>query len=149
MSRLPTRTVVTWESTFFNSTTPLSYFINPNCFGDDAAKWLIRRLQVAGLEADARPDQEDFGWYFRFAAGENRYLVIVGYQPGDSAHESGRWVGLIEPAARWRALFKKGDLRAGATAVHEALREAPEARDVQWYFKDEFDGGATAGSPTP
>jgi hypothetical protein len=35
--------------------------------------------------------------------------------------------------------------------VHQALRGAPEAHDVQWYFKHEFDGaqGASAGSPGP
>lgn len=38
------RTVVTFESTAFNMAEPKDYFINPCCFGDDLAKWLIDEL---------------------------------------------------------------------------------------------------------
>lgn len=150
--RQDARTVVTWNSTHFNSKTPLPHFINPNCFGEDAAAWLIHRLQEAGLKTDANPDQEDFGWYFRFTVANDGYLLIMGYQPGDPERDSGRWVAMIEHGSAWKRVLQKArDRRPAAAAVHEALRAAPEVQDVQWYFKDEFDGvgGTTAGSPTP
>lgn len=55
------RTVVTFESTAFNLAEPKNCFINPCCFGDDLAKWLIGELRKHGLETDDEPSQEDFG----------------------------------------------------------------------------------------
>jgi len=40
------RTVVTFESTAFNMITPRDYFVNPCCFGDDLAEWLIREISA-------------------------------------------------------------------------------------------------------
>jgi hypothetical protein len=57
------RTVATFESTAFNMADPKDYFINPRCFGDDLAKWLIDELRKQGLETDDEPGQEDFGWF--------------------------------------------------------------------------------------
>jgi hypothetical protein len=42
------RTVVTFESTAFNMAEPKEYFINPCCFGDDVAEWLIGELPRQG-----------------------------------------------------------------------------------------------------
>lgn len=53
------RTVVTFCSAAFNPTQPRPYFINPGCFGDDRARWLIGELRHQGLETDEKPDQED------------------------------------------------------------------------------------------
>jgi hypothetical protein len=49
------RTVVTFESTAFNMATPRDYFINPCCFGDDVAVWLIRELRKQGMELTKSP----------------------------------------------------------------------------------------------
>jgi hypothetical protein len=57
------RTVVTFESTAFNMTEPKDHFINPRCFVDDVAAWLIRELRKQGIGTDEKPGQEDFGWY--------------------------------------------------------------------------------------
>src|SRR5580700_9256202 len=43
------RTVVTFESTAFNLAEPKNCFINPCCFGDDLAKWLIGELRKHGF----------------------------------------------------------------------------------------------------
>ena len=40
------RTLVTFRSSAFNTTQPKDYFINPGCFGDDVAKWLMGELRA-------------------------------------------------------------------------------------------------------
>lgn len=77
------RTVVTFESTAFNMTEPRNYFINPCCFGDDVAEWLIRELSKQGMGTDEKPGQEDFGWYLNFEAG--------GYRPHVCDRTSAKW----------------------------------------------------------
>jgi hypothetical protein len=52
------RTFVTFESDAFNVTEHRDYFINPCCYGDDLAKWLIARLCAHGIRADAEPGQD-------------------------------------------------------------------------------------------
>ena len=42
------RTHVTFRSTRFNQTEPRAHFINPNCFGDDCAEWLVASLRSRG-----------------------------------------------------------------------------------------------------
>ena len=46
------KTAVTFESTTFNMSEPKEYFINPCCFGDDVATWLIGELRKQGLTTD-------------------------------------------------------------------------------------------------
>jgi hypothetical protein len=58
-----TRTVVTFESMAFNMAEPKDYFINPRCFRDDVAKWLINELRKQAVKTDEQPGQEDFGSY--------------------------------------------------------------------------------------
>jgi hypothetical protein len=67
------RTIVTFESSAFNTTDPKGYFINPCCFGDDVAKWLARQLRDKGHEAGETPGQEDFGWYLTFRISKAEY----------------------------------------------------------------------------
>lgn len=49
------RTVVTFTSSYFNTTEPKDYFINPCCFGDDVAKWLIEQFKDRGVDTDENP----------------------------------------------------------------------------------------------
>ena len=61
------KTVAVFESRAFNHTEPKEYFINPCCFGDDLARWLMEELAQQGIGVDDEPGQEDFGWYFEFS----------------------------------------------------------------------------------
>ena len=63
---MKTKTLATFKSNLFNSTETKDYFINPNCFGDDVAKWLLQELRAKGIKTDKEPGQEDFGWFFDF-----------------------------------------------------------------------------------
>lgn len=144
------RTVVTFESRAFNVTEPRDYFINPCCYGDDVAKWLIARLRERAIRADAEPGQEDFGWYLLFDVPEGRHCCVLGYRPGDDA-DPGVWIATVE---RHRGLI--GSLlgrrdrqvaASAAAAIHAALTapgagvEAKEIRNVRWHLKDDFDRG--------
>ena len=60
------RTVVTFSSTAFDMAEPKDYFMNPCCFGDAVAKWLIAELRKQVAKTDEQPGQEDFGWYLNF-----------------------------------------------------------------------------------
>jgi hypothetical protein len=139
-----TRTVVTFQSTSFNTTEPRDYFINDCCFGDDLAGWLIGRLRSTGVQTDLEPGQEDFGWYFNFKLGENVYCVVLGFRPGEESAE-GEWIAWLE---RTRGLvgsifgFRKRDIeRSAGEALHAALLDTATVRNIRWHTKANFDRG--------
>jgi hypothetical protein len=90
-----TKTVVTFESTAFNVTEPKAYFINPSCFGDDVAKWLIGELRKQGVKTDENPRQEDFGWYLNFEVTGAEHIFVIGHRATGKS-ESGTWIGWLE-----------------------------------------------------
>lgn len=141
------RTVVTFESTAFNMADPKDYFINPCCFGDDLAKWLIEELRKQGSGTDDEPGQEDFGWYLNFETAGIAHTFVIGHRPtGES--EAGTWFGVIE---RNRGFFgsifgrrRRGIQPSAADAIHAILSTSPLIQDVRWHFKLDFDKGASS-----
>ncbi len=138
------RTVVTFESTAFNIAEQKSYFINPCCFGDDVAAWLIGELRKEGMETGEKPGQEDFGWYLNFEAAGISHTVVIGHHPGDESGE-GMWIGWIE---RNRGLIgsllggrKRGIQSSAAEAIHRILSSSPLIRHVRSHFQRDFDTG--------
>jgi hypothetical protein len=132
------RTVVTFESTAFNMAEPKDYFINPCCFGDDLAKWLIDELRKQGLETDDEPGQEDFGWYLNFETADISHTFVIGHRPTGET-EAGTWFGVIE---RNRVFFRRRGIQPSAVdAIHRILSTSPLIRDVRWHFKLDFDKG--------
>src|SRR5215467_2073799 len=81
-----TRTQVTFGAKLFNTEEVKDYFINPCCFGDDCAQWLIDRLLSQSVgKMDNRLSQEDWGWCFSIAAARRKFTVGVGLcKDGDS-----------------------------------------------------------------
>jgi hypothetical protein len=138
------RTIVTFESTAFNIVEPRDYFINPRCFGDDVAKWLIGELRKQGEETDEKPGQEDFGWYLNFEVTGTGHCFVIGYRPTRET-EAGTWIGGLE---RRRGLIgsvlggrKRGIQPSAAEAIHRILSSSPLIRDVRWHFQRDFDDG--------
>lgn len=136
------RTVVTFASDAFNTTEVRDYFINPGCFGDDVARWLVARLRALGLDADDQVGQEDFGWYLKFGVPEGRHCVVLGFRDDDDAQ--GQWIAWVE---RERGLLRSllGGRRSGVAAaalmaVHEAL-QAPGIRHLRWHEQEDFNAG--------
>ncbi|MBI2688844.1 MAG: hypothetical protein HYX27_21280 [Acidobacteria bacterium] len=84
-----------FRSDSFNTTVEKDYVINPCCYGDDAARWLIAELRTKGYASGAEPGQEDFGWYFGFEAGGVRHDVVIGFRP-DGDDGQGEWLCWME-----------------------------------------------------
>lgn len=55
---------VSLQSARFEYKEPKPYFINPNCFGEDVAGWLVTALGREGFMVDEPIQQEDYGWGF-------------------------------------------------------------------------------------
>jgi hypothetical protein len=147
MANQAVRTIATFQSASFNITEPKEYFINPCCFGDDLAAWLVARLREAGVEVDAELGQEDFGWYFTFEVAEASHCVVLAYD------DNGRWVAEVErDVGLLRSLFGGRRKRIAASAVralHGALA-APEIENLQWHERQSFNAGRDdLGTPTP
>lgn len=147
------RTFVTFQSDKFNSTEAKEYFINPCCFGDDLCWWLIGELKAAGVEIECEPGQEDFGWYFYFAVGEEKFCFVCGFRPADG-DDPAAWVAWVERNAGFFAsIFGQRDKNVGAAGpkqIHKALSSCPEITNIRWHFKKDFDRGNEAiGTETP
>ena len=137
------RTVATFKSSSFNTSEVRAFFINPNCFGDDLARWLISRLREAFIATDDEPDQEDFGWYFNFSMQEGEHCCVLGYRPGEAGNKDGEWVVWLE---RRRGLLgslvggrNRGIAQSAIAAIHTALSSGSEIRTLRWHLKHDFD----------
>jgi hypothetical protein len=147
------RTVVTFESSLFNTSDPKDYFINPCCFGDDVAIWLAEQLRAKGYEAEGKPGQEDFGWYFTFRISGIEDCFVIGHRP-TGEEEVGVWIGGLE---RGRGLVasllgrrKRGIEMVAAQAIHQILSRSPQIWNIRWHFERDFNGGhQKSGAPQP
>ncbi|HEY2933751.1 MAG TPA: hypothetical protein VGK99_18600 [Acidobacteriota bacterium] len=139
------RTVVTFQSVFFNTSVEKDYFINQKSFGDDVCKWLIHKLGESGVQADSEPLQNDAGWYFNFTVPEGKYRCFLAYRPGGRDVKEGLWIGRIEKRRGVLGFLLGGrDRRVAAsavTAIHRALAEAREIGSVRWHIRKDFDQG--------
>ena len=138
------RTVVTFESKAFNMAEPKDYFINPHCYGDDVANWLIDELRKQGVEPDDKPGQEDFGWYLNFRIGGFGHCFVIGHRP-NGENEPGRWIGWIERSRGFLGSLSGGRKRgihpSASETINRILSSSPLVRDVRWHFQPDFDKG--------
>jgi len=146
------RTVVTFESTAFNMTKPRDYFINPCCFGDDVARWIIGQLRNQGIRTDEKAGQEDFGWYLNFVAAGIDHTFVIGHRPTGET-EAGTWIGWLERKGGFIASISGGRLRgveaSAAQAIHDVLSGSEVIRGVLWHFRGDFDKGIERGALSP
>ena len=115
------RTFVTFRAPSFNQSEVKEYFINPCCFGDDLARWLIVELQSRGVEVDEEPGQEDFGWYLSFRHNDHCYTVILGSREDET--EAADWLCWIEGPSKGILFFgrKRHADRETLQLLHEIL----------------------------
>lgn len=139
-----TRTLVTFQTEKFNTTTDRDYFINPGCFGDDLCKWLIEQLTADGIKCDAQPGQEDFGWYFNFSVDDEEYCWVCAFRPADET-EPGIWIGWIEKATGFLAgIFggrEKNIQRSASLEIHKVLVNSSEISNIRWHIRADFERG--------
>jgi hypothetical protein len=124
------------ETDLFEHREVKPHFINPCCFGEDFAAWLLGRL--AGLKsagfAFSEPIQEDYGWGFSASRGRDRYWIALSYCGDGPTEEPAEWVvsvGLEPGLSLFKRLFHKPDATALAQLrgrVWEALRTTPGIR---------------------
>jgi hypothetical protein len=138
------RTVVTFESAAFNMAEPKPYFINPSCFGDDVAKWLIGELRKWGVETEEKPGQEDFGWYLNFKVNATEHTLVIGHRPNGRS-EAAIWIGWLERTRSFVGSLSGGRKRgiepSAVEAIHGILSSSPLIREVRWHFRRDFDKG--------
>ena len=136
-------TVAVFESAAFNHTEPKDTFINPCCYGDDLARWLLAELAQQGVVVDAEPGQEDFGWYFGFVVDEEKYCAVI------SSDGAGEWFLVIERACGFLGSLFGGRHRAvgraGVAVIEAVLSRSEEIANLRWVsWKDFRDGGVLA-----
>jgi len=127
MDMANTQNCIVFKSKAFNTSIQREYFINPSCFGDDAARWLINELSTRGHQPDKVPVQEDFGWHFGFHAGGAKHNAVIGYRPGIYGGE-GEWICWIERKTGLGGALvgKRKDVRPEAVkAVQNILTSSP------------------------
>jgi len=147
------RTVVTFQSSAFNTTDRRPYFINDGCYGDDLALWLISELRASGVATEPEPGQEDFGWYLTFRPSDTEHQFVISYRP-EAGSEAGTWIGWVERSAGLFGWMFGGrhrgiEMRA-VQAIHDVLARSKRISGLRWHRKPDFDGGnEAAGSLQP
>lgn len=138
------RTLVTFQSPVFNTTERRDYFINDCCYGDDVARTLLKLLTSHGVQADAEPGQEDYGWYFGFHAGDTEYQFVLGYRSAEGG-DPGIWIGWVERKVGLVGSLlgvRKRDIQSdGVRTIHSAICALPQVNNIRWHRQEDFDGG--------
>lgn len=144
------RTVVTFTSSAFDTTEPKDYFVNPCCFGDDLAKWLIEQFKHHRIAVDEEPGQEDYGWYVTFRANGTPHWFLFSFR---SSPDGGEWIGFVERSGFFRSLMRRSakDVEASAVkTIHLMFNAAPIIHNLRWHFRRDFDlGNEAQGQPEP
>ncbi|MBN1516043.1 hypothetical protein JXA32_05705 [Candidatus Sumerlaeota bacterium] len=81
---------LSFETDHFNRTEVRDYFINPCCFGDDVATWLMAQLEKRHVNV-AKIYQEDWGWELDCEFGGSRYFLSIVLVAGDQDGDYGEW----------------------------------------------------------
>jgi hypothetical protein len=82
------------ETDLFEHREVKPHFINPCCFGEDFAQWLIDRagsLRDQGFEL-FEPIQEDYGWGFWIKKEGDQFWLALSYVGEGASDEPAEWV---------------------------------------------------------
>jgi hypothetical protein len=143
------RTHVTFRSPRFNQTEVRPYFINPNCFGDDCAAWLVSGLRERGWNDMSEPWQEDWGWQTSTAREGRKFLISI----GSTEEDEPEWLVHVQEhtgfLARLRGKAGPGALRELHVSIRQVLVAGPDVDHIRWHFEDVFMGGRSAGEREP
>lgn len=126
---------ILFETNRFNLSKVGEHFINPCCFGEDAAAWLRGRLAERGIES-ASPGQEDWGWYLQAKhSGESYILGINGNTSENVAEENeGKWRIIVKrDRSIWGRITGKGRIAlddAMVLLIERILRAEPDFRNI-------------------
>jgi hypothetical protein len=134
-SRQPTnRPDILFKTGRFNLSKVGEHFINPCCFGEDLAMWLLAKL--GGRNIEARPPyQEDWGWELPAKQGsESYYLCMSGNSNNGPTKNDGEWRIIVEKRRSiWQRVSGAGKIAADDAMVRlieEILSGESTIRDV-------------------
>ena len=140
----PFRTVVTFESSDFNVSESKDYYINPDCFGDGLARWLLAELKQKGISTDNEPDQEDFGWFFNFKLLNTEYCLIVGHIDVRNDNNAKWFLALERNCGSLASMFggrKRGLNKVSAEIIHSVLSDSSLINKIRWHYRNNFHRG--------
>ena len=127
------------ETDLFEHREVKSHFINPCCFGEDFAGWLLGQLadlRGAGFTL-SEPIQEDYGWGFWVSRDRDHFWIALSYCGDGPTEEPAEWVVSVgyDPGLNlFKRLFHKPDGLALAqlrSRVWQALRTTPGIRVLE------------------
>lgn len=137
------RNQVFFRTNLFENKEPKPHFINPRCFGEDLAAWLLSRLQGMPFSL-GEPIQEDYGWGFWV---QNDYWVAIGVMDDSIGVDDPEWLVSIAYDAGLnlrKRLFGKADpslqMRI-CEAINSVLRREHQIADIRWCDGQETDCG--------
>jgi hypothetical protein len=121
------RPLITVETDLFEHREVKAHFVNPCCFGEDFAAWLIAEISQTNLDFQlSEPIQEDYGWGFWARQREHKFWVAISYV-GDGPQESpAQWVISVVPDPGLN-LFKRllhRNKEEALTPLRQSLRKA-------------------------
>ncbi len=128
------QTCAVFKTSSFNTSVQRKYFINPSCFGDDAARWIMIELGIRGFRTDKVARQEAFGWHFAFDAGGVKHNAVIGYRPGSYGDE-GEWICWIERKVGPVGVMlgrRKNVKPEAAKAIQDVLSSSPAITIVKF-----------------
>jgi hypothetical protein len=114
------------------------HFINPCCFGEDFAAWLLAQLaplREAGFEL-SEPIQEDYGWGLWARHGADAFWIALGCVEDAPTDGPAEWVVSVDydPGLNiMKRLFHKPDPQAFARlcdAIRHSVASNPRMRVV-------------------
>jgi len=123
--------IFTVETDLFEHREVKPHFINPCCFGEDFAAWLIKQLAPlsdAGFKF-SDPIQEDWGWGFWAWHGKDPFWIGLSYVGDGPQEEPAQWVITVayDPMFNiFKRLFHRPDERALST-LRDHIRHAVSA----------------------
>jgi hypothetical protein len=126
---------ILFRSSHFNLSKVGEHFINPCCFGEDLAAWLIPKLALKNIET-AKPYQEDWGWELPVECGNDAYYLCMSGNADDpdALKDEGEWRIIVEKRrSLWQRLTGKGKIETGdplIRLIEEILRNETTIRDV-------------------
>jgi len=143
---------VSFRSALFENKEPKPHFINPICFGEDLAAWLIEKIRPTISEL-SEPIQEDYGWGFWATISGAPYWVAIAINEESIGQEVAEWYVSVaheagcNPIRRWTTRPKLEALLALCHAIDTALYSELEIAEIRWWT-DDFDSGEPSQHPT-
>ncbi|MBI5667625.1 MAG: hypothetical protein HZC41_06420 [Chloroflexi bacterium] len=140
---------MTFQTHLFENKVVKPHFINPICFGEDVAAWMIARLPQPPFVV-SEPIQEDYGWGFWARVNDEPYWTAIAIVEDTIGQEWAEWMVSVnyEPGFNLVRRFLKRpreeNLLMLCRALDAALHAEPSIRDIQWWRDDFYNGEPSA-----